>query len=100
MQGHPRKLLTIVTEAALEGHLVQDLERLGAHGWTIADARGRGSRGVRDSAWEASANVRIEVVCDPATAEAIADHLRERYAPNYAMILFLSDVLVLRPEKF
>jgi len=100
MLGHSRRLLTIVTEAALEGRLVQELERLGAHGWTITDARGRGSRGVRNSAWDASANVRIEVVCEPATAETIADHLRERYAPNYAMILFLSDVLVLRPEKF
>ena len=100
MLGHSRRLLTIVTEAALEGRLVQELERLGAHGWTITDARGRGSRGVRNSAWDASANVRIEVVCEPATAEAIADHLRARYAPNYALILFLSEVLVLRPEKF
>ena len=35
-----------------------------------------------------------------ALAHAIAAALRERYYDNYAMILFLSDIEVLRPEKF
>ena len=63
-------------------------------------ARGKGSRGVRNSAWDASSNVRIEVVCDAATADTIAARLRAHYYDNYAMILFLTDVVVLRPEKF
>lgn len=99
MAGHV-KLLTIVTEAALEGTLIRDLERLGAQGYTITDARGKGSRGVRDAGWEASSNIRVEVVCDPQTAERVAAHLQERYYDDYAMILFLGDVTVLRPEKF
>lgn len=100
MTRHTRKLLTIVTEAALEGVLVQRLEQLGAHGYTVTDARGKGHRGVRNAGWEASSNIRIEVVCDEKTADAIATHLRERFYENYAMILFLADVEVLRPEKF
>jgi len=100
MNGHTRKLLTIVTEAAIEGILLEDLQRLGAHGYTITDARGRGARGVRNSAWEASGNIRVEVVCDAATAEKIIAHLHANYYANYAMILFVSDVVVLRPEKF
>ncbi|MDZ4675627.1 MAG: transcriptional regulator [Gemmatimonadota bacterium] len=100
MDDHVRRLLTVVTEAALEATLVRDLERLGAHGYTISDARGKGTRGVRDAGWEASSNIRIEVVCDTPTAAAIAAHLRERYYANYAMILFVHDVEVLRPGKF
>lgn len=100
MNSSMRKLLTIITEAALESVLIKDLERLGAQGYTITDARGKGSQGVRRSAWDASSNIRIEVVCDAATAEAIAAHLQARYYENYAMILFVSDVAVLRPEKF
>ncbi|HGM8104095.1 TPA: transcriptional regulator [Pseudomonas aeruginosa] len=100
MNSSMRKLLTIITEAALESVLIKDLERLGIRGYTITDARGKGSRGVRSSAWDASSNIRIEVVCDAATAEAIAAHLQARYYENYAMILFVSDVAVLRPEKF
>ena len=95
-----RKLLTIVTEASLEHELVREIERLGAHGYTVTDARGRGSRGIRNAGWNLSANIRIEVVCAADTAHAIAAALKERYYDNYAMILFIGDVEVLRPEKF
>ncbi len=100
MHTEARKLVTIVTEAALERRISEDIKRLGAHGFTVSDARGEGSRGVRSAGWEASSNIRIEVVCDAPTAEAIAVHLRAHYYDHYAMILFMSDVGVLRPEKF
>jgi hypothetical protein len=95
-----RKLLTIVTEAALEHELAGEILRLGGTGYTITDARGKGGRGVRNASWAASANIRIEVVCGDATAQAIAEMLRDRYYDNYAMILFVADVAVLRPGKF
>lgn len=100
MNSHMRKLLTVVTETALETVLTQDIERLGAHGYTITDARGKGARGARNASWEASGNIRIEVICDAATATKLSDHLRQKYYDNYAMILMISDVEVLRPEKF
>ena len=95
-----RKLLTVITESALENVLTKDLERLGALGYTITDARGKGHRGVRDAVWGDSSNIRIEIVCDAKTAEAIAAHLQAHYYENYGMILFVTDVSVLRPEKF
>ena len=100
MEMTARRLLTIVTEATLEGTLVRDLETLGAHGYTITDARGKGSRGTRDATWTAQANIRIEVLCDAATASAICTALRERYYDNYSMVLYVGTVDVLRPEKF
>jgi len=100
MEGHTRKLLTVITEAALEGTLARDIERLGAQGYTITDARGKGGRGVRNADWQVSGNIRLEVVCDDETAYAIAAHLKEHYYEDYAMILFMSDVWILRPEKF
>lgn len=100
MHTEARTLITIVTEAALERRITDDIRRLGAHGYTISEARGEGSRGVRNAGWEASSNIRIEVVCDAPTAQAIAAHLRAHYYDHYAMILFMSEVGVLRPEKF
>lgn len=100
MTGEQRTLLTIITEAALENDLTDVLPRLGANGYTIVNARGRGSRGVRDAGWTSDSNIRVEVICDPATAERITAHLREHYYRDYAMVLYLSDVAVLRPEKF
>ncbi len=100
MNSSMRKLLTIITEAALESVVAKDLDRLGVQGYTVTDARGKGSRGTRNAAWGENSNIRVEVVCDAATAEAIASHLQVRYYENYAMILFVSDVAVLRPKKF
>ena len=95
-----RKLLTVVTETALEATLVSEIERLGARGYTITDARGKGSGGKRDATWAPHANIRLEVLCGADTALAICEALRERYSDNYSMVMYVADVDVLRPEKF
>jgi hypothetical protein len=100
MEQFNRRLLTIVTEAVLERELVAEFDTLGVRGYTITDARGRGGRGTRKSDWAQEGNVRIEVVCEPAVAERVAARLRDRYYDHYAMILFMQDVSVLRPDKF
>jgi nitrogen regulatory protein PII len=100
MEQFPRRLLTVVTEAALERELVEELDALGVRGYTITDARGKGSRGRRQSDWAQDGNIRVEIVCEPSLAERVAARLRERYYDHYAMILFLQDVSVLRPDKF
>lgn len=95
-----RKLVTVVTEAVIEKDLLSALDRLGVSGYTITEARGRGHRGIRNAGWEHGTNVRVEVVCEEGTARAIAAYLKEHFYPNYAMILYISDIEVLRPEKF
>lgn len=95
-----RVALTIVTESVIENTLLADLDQLGVRGYTVWDARGRGSRGVRDANWDEAANIRIEVVCNRPLAETLLAHLRERYYANYAMIAYLQEVEVLRAEKF
>lgn len=100
MELTTRKLLTIVTEAALEDMLVRDIESLGARGYTITDARGKGRRGKRDATWAPHANIRVEVLCDADTAHAICTALRERYYDNYSMVMYVGEVVVLRPEQF
>lgn len=100
MKFHKLRLLTVITESALESTLIEDIERLGARGYTVTNARGNGSRGVRSGAWGASSNIRIEVVCDERVEDAITNHLKENYYENFAMILFCSDVDVIRSGKF
>jgi nitrogen regulatory protein PII len=93
-------MVTIVTEAALERTLVAELESLGVRGFTIADVRGKGGRGLRQSDWAQEGNIRLEVVCDSVVAEAISARVHEKFYDNYAMILFMQDVSVLRSDKF
>lgn len=100
MPSGKRKLVTIITESAIETGLCKVLKSLGATGYTVTDARGSGSRGVRNAGWSSSGNIRIEVVCDERVAARIEEHLRKHYYDDYAMVLFESEVTVLRPEKF
>jgi hypothetical protein len=100
MPARTRTLLTVICEAALEKKLVIDLEQLGAPGWTISDARGRGNRGVRSAGWDTDGNIRVEIICALELAERLAEHLQQRYYANYAMVCYLSQVQVLRPERF
>lgn len=100
MVGPNRKLVTVITEAILESDLAHDMTSIGVHGFTAVDARGAGRHGLRTGDWSATSNIRIEVVCDEAAAERLVALLQERYFPNYAMVVHISDVTVLRPEKF
>jgi len=96
----PCVLLTVICEAELEHDLLRDLAALGAGGYTVTAASGRGSRGVRDGAWPPGANIRVEVLCAEQTAAAIVEYLERRYYADYAMVVFLCGVSVLRAEKF
>ena len=100
MQAVYRQLVTIITEAVLESELTRQLEQLGARGYTITEARGKGSRGVRDAGWDEVRNIRIEVICEEVVAEAIMDHLQAHYYDNFAMVIFSSEIRVRRANKF
>jgi hypothetical protein len=42
----------------------------------------------------------VEVICDALMAQKIADYLQEHYYRDYAMVVFVSDVGIMRPDKF
>lgn len=90
----------MITEAALEDQLAADVMRLGAHGYTVSDVRGQGSHGPRPGTWAADRSIRMEVICDATTSQAITKHVEQTYFQNFAMVVFVAEVGVLRPGKF
>jgi nitrogen regulatory protein PII len=92
-------LLTIVTEAVLEEHLIAELKRLGAKGCTVSDVRGEGSRGARSAEFGQS-NIKIETIVSPEVANAALERLAAEYFPHYAMIAYIENVQVMRGEKY
>jgi nitrogen regulatory protein P-II 2 len=100
MQTHPKKLLVIIGEGALEKFLVRDIKQFGANGYTIADVRGGGTHGEREAAWEGDRSIRMEVICDEAVAKKIAEHVLNVYAVNFSLSLYFGDVAVIRGDKF
>lgn len=95
-----RKLVSIVTEAAAERGLIEDLRALGVRGWTILNARGEGHHGERAGDWTESRNLKIETLCDAETCERLLEHLRTNWYEHFAMVAWAVDAEVVRPEKF
>lgn len=95
----PLKLVTIVTEGLLKEKMIDLLHQNGATGFTIVRAEGVGSRGVRATDWEGP-NFRFETIVSEEVASDILEAVQEKYLKHYAVIVWLSDVDVLRGEKF
>ncbi|MEY4978105.1 MAG: hypothetical protein RLZZ352_375 [Pseudomonadota bacterium] len=100
MNKHPRTLLVIITEAALEKRLVADSLRLGAQGYTVHDVRGGSRLSTREALWEADRSIEMKVIASAEVADALARHVLTTYAPHYSLSLYFADVDVVRPEKF
>ena len=100
MTNETKLLLTIVAESSLEKSLCKDFEMLGATGYTITSARGKGNRGHRDADWDHNGNIRMEIICNEDVASSIKQHVQKTYYDNFAMILYSFPVEVLRSEKF
>ena len=90
----PKTLLTIFTEAVLEDTMIDEIMSLGAKGYTISDARGRGTHGLRSGKWSAGGNIRIEVVGDAELCARIVTRLHDTYEENYCLLMYTSTVEV------
>ena len=95
-----RVVLTVITEASLEAKLIATIDSYGVSGYTITDARGKGTRGTRSGDWDFERNIRIETICSAEVASQLAQELKAKFYQNYAMVLYSHDVNVLRPDKF
>ena len=87
-----KTLLTIISESVLEDTLIDEITSLGAKCYTISDARGRGSHGVRSGKWSAGGNIRIEIVGDAELCARISTRLHEIYEKNYGLMMYTSTV--------
>jgi nitrogen regulatory protein PII len=99
------KRVSIVTERLNESEIERIVEEAGATGYTVFEGSGKGSHGLktraRPSMVDAFSLVKIEVIVpDKETAEAIAERVSETYFRNYAGIVYIDDVEILRREKF
>ncbi len=95
----PLSLLTIVTEGLLKEPMIAVLKSHGATGYTITRADGEGSRGMRTRDWEGP-NLKFECVLSEEAANAALDEVGERFFENYSVIGWVTQVSVLRAEKF
>jgi nitrogen regulatory protein P-II 2 len=93
------KRVTIIFQDELEKRLASDLKALGVKGYTIDKVRGEGLEGLRTSEWEGE-NIRMVSVCSPAICDKILEHLHKHYFEQYSGIVYVTDVEVVRGERF
>ncbi len=94
-----RKLVTIVIETSLAHRLEDDLIECGAKGFTSSLAHGAGPKNQRSSDIEGG-NVRIETVVSDLVLEAILEKLKSNYFPHYAISCWVSEVEVVREDRY
>jgi nitrogen regulatory protein P-II 2 len=99
MDTVPLKLVTIIAEAVLEDRLLRELRELGARGYSVGAVEGQGSRGVRAVDFEGK-NSRIEVIASEEVTDRILEHVAQTYFQHYAVIAYVSDVAVVRGDKY
>ena len=95
-----KTLLTIITEAVLEDDVIKHLKDLGAHGYTVFDARGKGGQELLAGDRVEVPNIQIQVICNADVADAVQSAFQDKYFENYAMVIYRSVVEVIRSDKF
>lgn len=96
----PEKLITIVTTDVLEDRLIAIVRNRGASGYTINRARGAGSTGEQSGMLDIDTNIMFHVVVPPDRLDNMLEDLQRLINKRYHLTVFVSDVSVLRPDKF
>jgi len=99
MTPESTQLVTIIAAQELEDRLLHTIKAIGARGYTIAQVRGQGIHGSRTSEYEGE-NVRIETIVDDRTAQLIEQEIASRYFSEWAVVIYVTNVKVLRPDRF
>lgn len=102
---HKATKIILVVERLLRDRVIAIVEAEGAKGYTVTEGTGKGEHGLHGTDRPGIAPgftiVRIEViVAGRAAAERIALTVSQRYFTDHPGIVYMSEVEVLRPEKF
>ncbi|MEO0351220.1 MAG: hypothetical protein AAF282_14365 [Cyanobacteria bacterium P01_A01_bin.15] len=98
--------LVIVTEKVLQKQIAKIIDDVGATGYTVVDAGGKGSRNVRSSGRptvsDNFSNVKFEILTPSREmAVKISDEVAGQFFDNYSGISYLCDVMeVLHAHQF
>lgn len=100
MKLYPVKLLTITCEILAQKEIVEILQKHGITGYTTYEVGGNGTRGLRGQGFKNEKNIKIEIVLREKKLQDLVEEISRTMFSNFAIILYVSDVSVVRTEKF
>jgi Nitrogen regulatory protein P-II. len=69
-------------------------------GYTTYEVNGNGARGIRGQGLQNEKNIKIEIILREEKLQDIVEEVSRTLFANFAIVLYVSDVGVLRTEKF
>ena len=92
------KLLTITCEILAQKNII--LQKHEITGYTTYEVDGKGARGLRGQGFKNEKNVKVEVIMREEKLSNVIEEISQTLFANFAIVLYVSDVGVLRTEKF
>jgi len=94
------KLLTVTCEILAQKNIIEILKKHEITGYTTFEVEGNGSRGLRGHGLHTEKNVKVEVIMREEKLSGVIEEISRTMFADFAIILYTSDVGVLRTEKF
>jgi len=100
MKLYQVKLLTITCEILAQKNIIDILKKHEITGYTTYEVDGNGARGIRGQGFKNEKNVKIEIILREEKLQDIVEEISRTLFANFAIVLYVSDVSVVRTEKF
>lgn len=100
MKLYDAKLLTITCEILAQKNVIDILEKHQVSGYTAYEVEGSGAKGIRGSGLKSEKNVKIEIIMSENKLQDVTEEVARTLFSDYAIIIYVTDAKVLRPEKF
>ena len=100
MKLYDVKLLTVTCEILAQKNVIDILTKHQITGYTTYEVEGNGARGLRGQGLKNEKNVKVEVLLQEETLQSVVEEIARTLFTNFAIVLYVSDVGVLRTEKF
>lgn len=94
------KLLTVTCEILAQKNIIEILKKHEITGYTTFEVEGNGARGLRGQGLKNEKNVKVEVIMREEKLSDVIEEISRTMFANFAIVLYVSDVGVVRTEKF
>ena len=97
---YPEKLLNIITIESMEESILCSFRTYGVSGYTIMRVRGAGSSGIQADISGFDSNILVKVIMPEERLDPLRESLQRKLQKGYHLTVYVSDIEVMRPEKF
>jgi len=100
MKLYKVKLLTVTCEILAQKNIIEILKKHDITGYTTYEVEGNGERGLRGQGFKNEKNIKVEVIMREDKLSDIVEEISRTLFANFATVLYVSDIGVVRTEKF